>query len=626
MEPNRPRWVDKPEFNWAPETPLHFEPPASGEIPAEPGAEPVIADPRFPEPQTAAEPAPANDPLPANPAPPAFAPRLAIGLGQGLGLAALFYGRDHALWPNDGLLAGLIMALTFAPLLLVQGPGRISTRPLLIWTSFAALSLAGLGAYHHWRIFGGDADHSGLWLAGLATIFLFIGQSLLLGHSRSGPGPVRYAVLYESSWRLAIEAGLCGLAALLAWGMWNVGEGWMHTDASSSPLAYFALPLVTVSLAVAAQLRTGPMLHLLKRGSVIAFTVALPLLILLATVTVLFGSLSGWQPPFVLSAGLGVLLVIAINASYRGGAEWRAQWRRRAEFAGAFMLMPLAVLSAIALQVRITQFGFTAPRVIAMASLLLLSAYALTYAGAALISLGGGRWMARLESANLLMAFVALSLIAVLASPLGDPVRLAVASQNWRVARGEVAPETFDYAYLRNSGLRFGHRALMSMVHATNEPDVARGAFLALAAGPSSAQAAPSEIGANIHVRTPGAQLPEGLLTRDWTQAGPDVPPCLTAAWLACDAYFVDLDRDGGDEILLAYGDDAAWWASVMRQGAGGGWYVAGTITSPPYPGALAALRAGHFALTDPPPGWRELMVNGERLAISPARSAPPPP
>ena len=622
MEPKHPRWVDKPEFEWTPETPLRFEPSASGENPADS----VIIDAQAPEPW--ARPStldPANDPLPHpanhNSARPAFAPRLAVGIGQGLLLAALFYCRDHNLWPGDGVLAALIMPLTFAPMLLVQGLGRIATRPLLIWTLCAALGLAGLGLYHHWRIQGADADHSGLWLAGLVALFLLIGQSLLLGHSRSGPGPVRYAVLYESSWRLVIEVALCGIAALLVWGVWSVGEGPLR--ATSWLLSHLGLPLVTVSLAVAAQLRPGRTLHLLKRGAVMAFTSALPVAILLATFTILFDGLTRWRTPFAICGLEGLLLVVAINASYRSGGEWRPQWRRRSEFTGAFLLLPLAVLAAVALQARIAAFGFTAPRIVAVAALLLLSAYALTYAGAALISLGGGRWMERIESANLLMAFVALSLIATLVSPLGDPVRLAVASQTWRVVHSRVAPDAFDYAYLRNSGLRFGHDALARMAKDQRMPAVARGAFLALIAGPSSDLAAPTEIGANIRVMTPGAVLPAGLLARDWSQAGADVPPCLTTAHLVCDAYFLDLDRDGRDEILLGYGDDAVWWAGVLRQGTGGGWYLAGTIASPPNAGALSALRAGQFTVTDPLPGWRELMVNGQRLAVS--RIAPAP-
>ena len=85
---------------------------------------------------------------------------------------------------------------------------------------------------------------------------------------------------------------------------------------------------------------------------------------------------------------------------------------------------------------------------------------ALAYAGAALLSLGGGRWMERIESVNLPLAFVVMSLCATLASPLGDPVRLAVANQNWRMLHGRIAPEAFDYAYLRHSGLRFGRAVL----------------------------------------------------------------------------------------------------------------------------------------------------------------------
>ena len=467
MEPERPRWVDKPEFDWTPETPLRLEPSAARENPADPGLESRIADARFsgpwPEPWAAASrPEPANDALPAKPA---FAPRLAVGLCQGLMLTALFYCRDHNLWPDPwpggGSLAGLIMATTFAPALLVQGLGRIPIRPLLIWTLCVALGLAGLGFYHHWRIQGADAGHSGLWLAGLVTIFLLLGQSLLLGHARSGPGPVRYAVLYESSWRLVIEVALCGLFALLVWGVWSIGEGPLR--AGSWTLSHLAIPLVTVSLAVAAQWRAGPTLHLLKRGAVTALTSDLPLLILLATLTILFASLARWQAPLAVCGVEGLLLVVAINASYRSGGEWRAQWRRRSEFAGTLLLLPLAGMAAIALQARIAQFGFTAPRIVAVAALLLLCAYALSYAGAALISLGGGRWMQRIEGANLLMAFVAMSLTATLMSPLGDPVRLAVASQNWRMLHGQVAPEAFDYAYLRNSGLRFGHEVLAKM-------------------------------------------------------------------------------------------------------------------------------------------------------------------
>ena len=119
-----------------------------------------------------------------------------------------------------------------------------------------------------------------------------------------------------------------------------------------------------------------------------------------------------------------------------------------------------ALLGVLALHYRVGQYGFTGPRIIAMAAMFLFIAYALTYAGAALISLGGGRWMERIERINLPMAFVVMSLCVTLASPFGDPVRLAVANQNWRMLHGRIAPEAFDYAYLRHFGLKFGRAVL----------------------------------------------------------------------------------------------------------------------------------------------------------------------
>lgn len=634
MEQKRPRWVDKPEFEWTPEAPLGAD------------AESPVLRARF---------SPAN----ANPAPgrqkpglarslafttlgwiiarawrleklfagfgarlalPAIAPRLAAGLAQGLVLLILLHLRDTAFLPA-GLTSGLIMAATFAPLLLIQGLGRIPASALAVWTGSAALGLAVLGAYHHWRIGGADAGHSGLWLAALTSVFLFIGQSLLLGHARGRREPLPYTAFYEASWRLAAEAGLCGALALAVWSVWMLGVQAFAPSGLHPLLSRLDIVAVTLSLALAAQLRPGPLLHLLKRAAVIFLAASLPLLIPAAAGILLFVFFGGWRPPFLLSFALAASLLLAINGSYRSGHEWRPQWRRHGEFIAAFLLLPLAGLAAMALHARTAEFGFTAPRVIALAATLVLAAYALAYMGTALISLGGGRWMERIETANLLMAFVVLSVTLLLASPLGDPARLAVAEQSWRAAH--TAPERFDFGYLRQSGLRFGHAALDLMVHQTRDPALARGAFLALAAAPAGGAALPSEIGANIRVMTPGALLPSTLLARDWRDAGPVVPPCLLTARLSCDAYFVDLNRDGLHEIILAYGNDASWWAAVMRQ-TDRGWTLAGTIAPPPHSGTLAALRAGAFTLADPLPGWRELMVNGKQLAVSPIPHAAP--
>ena len=81
----------------------------------------------------------------------------------------------------------------------------------------------------------------------------------------------------------------------------------------------------------------------------------------------------------------------------------RPCWRGRA-FAAALVL-PLALMAAFALAARIVQHGWTDNRIFAVAWLLLMGGYALTYGASALISLGGGGWMRRIEGSNLALGF-----------------------------------------------------------------------------------------------------------------------------------------------------------------------------------------------------------------------------
>ena len=419
MGQKNPRWVDKPEFAWRPDPPLA----ANGSSPRN------------------------NRTLYA----PSFIARLAIGLGQFLILLLLLFGRAHGWWPDNAIVAGLILSWAFAPLLLVDGLARIPPPALLLWALFAGICLCGLGAYQHWRTEGADPGRSGVVLVGMVAILLFIGQAMILSHFRRVTGPFRYVALYEESWNLAIKVGAAGFAALLL----PPGSDGLHPVLAILP--------VIVVLVLGVQHPSLRLIGRIRRGLSLVLTAALPALIFLCLLTVLIWLLRDWRASFGLCAAEALLLLLAINASYRGGDEWRPRWRRALEFTAALLLLPLAGLCAVTLGARVAQFGFTEDRVVALAALLLLSAYALAYAGAALISLGGGRWMARLESANLMMGIVALTLISAMASPLADPVRLSVANQSWRLSHDEAMPGTFDFAFLRARGLRYGQDALKAL-------------------------------------------------------------------------------------------------------------------------------------------------------------------
>ena len=273
------------------------------------------------------------------------------------------------------------------------------------------------------------------------------------------------------------------------------------------------------------------------------------------------------------------------------------------------------------------QHGWTAARIYGCAATIALTSYGILYGGAALISARGGRWMQRVEPANFAMAFALIFGCIALASPLADPVWLAVQTQTQRLKDGAVQPAAFDFTWLRRQGLRFGRAALIRITRGPKagfSSEAARDAAITLSTIPATISATapvttPTEIGANIAVRTPGARLPAALLTAHWSRAEANVPPCLTTAAMACDAWFMDLDGDGRNEILLVYGNDAHWWASVMKP-EGGRWRVAATLSSPPCGASLAAMRAGEVAPTAPLPGWRDLWAAGTRLQLIPAK------
>ena len=619
MEQDSDHWIKTKAFEWTPEAPLRAEPKFAGALPDEAApAEPKFENPQLHE-EAAAEFGGARAAIQRGQPrfkpykehiPPAkavlYMARMSTGLAQGCGLFALFALRDGV---DPSVFASSLMVMIFAPLLLLAGLGRMRFSTLLLWTVFASILLAFAGGYHHWRTLSSDSGHPGLTLLAMTSLFLFVGQSIAQGWVGNYPS------YYRAAWRLSIRVFLCVTFAGLSWAAAGAAVGYMREQYPGLEFTPMIVPMTVLGAALAAQLTGDRFMGALQEGVMFVFVLALPILMFGGVAVVGLGLPGFWHPSLPLTAGLAGLMIISINASYRDGTVWRAYWRRRCEFVSGLLLPPLAGLAGLSLAARVQEYGWTSDRVYLAAALLMLSAYALCYAGSALISLGGGGWMQRIEDGNLALSFAGLTLIAALLSPIADPARLAVAAQTWRLDQHRASAESFDYAWLRDGGLRFGHDALKKMAAVTDYPAEARGAYLALVAPPAAERPAPTQIGANIRVHG-AAGLPAGLLAQDWRGVA-GAPPCLTAASLACDAFFTDLDNDGKNEIVLAYGSDARWWASVMKQGQGGGWYVAGTLAAPPCPGSLTALRGGHFSAVKPADNWRDLLVDGMRLSVN---------
>lgn len=657
-----PRWVEA--LDWTPERPFGFEPRAGDDgigwhdaaapepqvsVPEPSSDEPTAPAPHTLElvarqavPEAVSEPPPVAEYLP-NPLPVAAnsnrgagfsTARLAIGLAQGLGLYALVQSRAHGMWPGHDpyLFAALSLAGIFAPLVLLEGLGEIPAILLGLWSGTVAAALVSLGIYHHWRIQGPEQMQAGIALAVLTALMLVTAQALLRSWTRSGRVLSGYRITFDVTWTLIARLLIWGAITAAAWAILGSGNSLLNWLRSHYPAfrpsvdpQLLILPLVALASAAAFDM-TGPgswTKDIARKVLLACWTVALPMLVV-AAATLLGKHLFVAPAPLAWSLALALLLLVAVNASYRGDssndAGHRGHWRKASEFAASFLILALACVAAIDLHLRVDALGWTAERLYAAAAIGMTGLYGLLYAGAALISIGGGRWMQRLEIINPLMALLLIAGCLALASPLADPLQLAVASQAARLERGKADPAAFDFGYLRRQGARFGADALVVLAK-SRIPEVARDATITLSAPPGMETPPPSQIGANITVRTPGARLPALLLAHDWSSEKVAVPPCLTRPAMTCDAWFMDLDRDGVREILLVHGNDARWWATVMKQ-TRSGWRPMASFASPTCRGSLSAMRAGNLYAVDPAPTWQDLLVAGFRLTAKPSPKA----
>jgi hypothetical protein len=650
-----PRWVDA--LDWTPEQPFGFEPRADNDgigwhdesmpepqaaVPEPSSEEPTAAAPHTIEltareiapattPQPVAEPHPDPLPRPANTNSTAgfSTARLAIGLAQGLSLYLLVQSRAHGIWPGHDpyLFAALSLAGIFAPLVLLEGLGEVPVILLGLWSGIVAAALASLGLYHQWRIQGPEQLHAGVALAVLVALMLVTTQALLRSWTKSGRVLSGYRITFDLTWTLIARLLIWSAITAAAWAILGSGNSLLNWLRSHYPgfrpsvdPQLLILPLVALASAAAFDM-TGPgswTKRIARKVLLACWTVALPMLVV-AAATLLVMHLFVSPVPLAWSLGFALLLLVAVNASYRGDIA-RGHWRKASEFAAAFLILGLAGIAAVALHLRVEALGWTADRLYAACAIAMTGLYGLLYVGAALISIGGGRWMQRLEIINPLMALLLVGVCLALASPLADPLQMAVASQAARLEHGTIDTAAFDFGYLRRQGARFGADALATLAK-SRIPDVARDATITLSAPPGMDAPPPSQIGANITVRTPGARLPALLLAHDWGSEKLAVPPCLTRPAMTCDAWFMDLDHDGTREILLVHGNDARWWATVMKQ-TRAGWRPAASFASPNCRGSLSAMRAGDLYAVEPAPTWQDLLVAGFRLTAKPAPKA----
>lgn len=563
--------------------------------------------------------------------------RAGIGLVQGIVLYALFQSAVSHNWlaAQGMLFAPLVLLACLLPPLTMVGLGHIRLRHLLLWLGALAPMLVMMGVYDQWRISGinlpelrYDRDLPGLpsflVLFG-AWLFVFIAWPLIMAGEGEQRWRASYSAYFDAGWKFAIQLMFSGLFLGVFWLVLFLGAGLFSLIklAFFSQIitkSWFAIPASAVALSVGLHLtdiRPG-IIHGIRNLLLSLLSWLLPLLALLTAGFLLSLPFTGlqvlWETrhagSLLLSAA--VFIIVLINAAYQDGAGADQNRVLRTSARGAaLLLLPLIVIAAYALSLRVEQYGWSPERVTAAVCLMVAGVYAVGYGWAAL---NKQVWLGQLAGANVLAAWLILAMLAALFSPLADPARISVASQLGRLHAGVVTADKFDFNFLRFEGVRYGHAALVELQDDKRLPSAAHNAVVSALTktGRWDSDKKKPVLADTIRVRG-GKTLPSSFLAQDWLADSDSwrIPRCLKDASEKCDAFLGDFTGGAKLEVLLAVDEGASF--TLFQEEKAGKWLVAATYTAnrkclP----SLAAVEKGQFKLIMPL--VPDMEIAGQRL------------
>lgn len=502
--------------------------------------------------------------------------RAAIGLAQGLFLYLLFekLAFTHPLAHTAALLVGALV-----PVLAISSLGHLRATRLALWCALAGVALAGIGVHTAWRetrllqqppLIPLLPDMLPL-VCFFSLAILFIGHSLVLAAANDKRRLASYATHFDIAWKLFIQlvfsaffTGALWLAMWLGASLFDLVKLRFLSRLLGSAL--FVAPVLCCAFACALHLTDvrPAIVHGIRSLLLVLMSWLLPVATLLIGGFVLCLPFTGldalWATRHATVALLAAdaLLVILINAAWQNGCIGASVARvvRLAARLACVLLLPLTAIATYALALRVGDHGWTPDRIFAAAALLMAGLYALGYLFAAF---GKGAWLGRVAPVNLAAAYAAIAVLLALQTPIADPARIAVNSQLARLESGAVGADKFDYRFLQAGARRYGAAALLKIKEGKTGPQAALAAQHAtrLLAGQLGDDGFPQhtvKAAEQLTVWPTSARLPASFPLSSW-KVHTGVPRCLTDPDARCDAFVIDFDQDGKDELLLIAGN-----------------------------------------------------------------------
>lgn len=462
-------------------------------------------------------------------------PLLLAGLGLVTGVAAHLILGDSLNYRMEwsALQAAALMGVTlFAAMI------GFTIERRLWWASIAFGAAIGVAAgfVTWWNGAPGGWSASEGWRTVSLLLAVAVAAPLFQAARDEGVPRTPYAAVHDYAWQNVVLWCACWLFVAIVWVMaWLLASLFqlikielLHDLLMKN---WFARALIGLAFGAALGLlrEHDAVVRLLQRVVATVLAVLAPVLAIGLGLFLLALPFTGLQAlwdatsattPLLLSCAVGALILANAVIGNRPEEERRNPLLRYGGMLLAVVILPLAVLAAVATGLRVGQYGYTPERLWAIVFVGIAILYGAAYLGS--LVLGRLAWTLRVRPANLALAFLLCGLGLLLATPLINFNRISTDDQVGRLESGRISAAKFDWRALAFDFGKPGRDALERLRRSRNAEIRGKAAEAAKAESrwdvEVSDKKSPSRSGPksgvldNARVLPEGASAPQGLI------------------------------------------------------------------------------------------------------------------